>query len=73
MELENQNGTAFPLSIGLQIWTAFVCAPHGGVLLEQNRGEPPRSPSIISRPYFQTDLIAGAIIFDGNELLAIVF
>ena len=30
MELENQNGTAFPLSIGLQIWTAFVCAPNEG-------------------------------------------
>jgi hypothetical protein len=30
IELEYQNGTAFPLSIGLQIWTAFVCAPNGG-------------------------------------------
>ena len=29
-ELEYQNGTAFPVSIGLQIWTAFVCAPNGG-------------------------------------------
>ena len=41
--------------------------PRRGVLQEQNRGEPPRSPSIISRPYFQTDSIASAIIFDGNE------
>jgi hypothetical protein len=30
IELEYQNGTAFPLSICLQIWTAFVCAPNGG-------------------------------------------
>jgi hypothetical protein len=27
MELENQNGTAFPLYIGLQIWTSWVYAP----------------------------------------------
>ena len=32
-----------------------------------------RSPSIISRPYFQTDSIASAIIFDGNELSTILF
>ena len=30
IELENLNGTGFPLSIGLQIWTAFVCAANGG-------------------------------------------
>ena len=30
MELDNQNETAFPLYIGLQIWTAFVCAPNEG-------------------------------------------
>jgi hypothetical protein len=31
MELENQNEPPSPcLSIGLQIWTAFVCAPNGG-------------------------------------------
>ena len=30
IELEGQNGTAFPLSLGLQIWTVFVCAPNGG-------------------------------------------
>ena len=35
-------------------------------------GEPPKSHSIISRPYFQTDSIADAIIFDRNELSAIV-
>ena len=32
-----------------------------------------RSPSIISRPYFQTDSIASAIIFDRNELSTILF
>ena len=42
-----------PLSICLQIWTAFVCAPDGGVLLQQNSGEPPISPSIISRYIFR--------------------
>jgi hypothetical protein len=31
------------------------------------------SPSIISRPYVQIDSIASPIIFDGNELSAILF
>ena len=36
--------------------------PQRRVLLDYNREEPPRSPSIISRPYFQTDSIPDAII-----------
>ena len=48
---------------GLHLYAPLTEGPT-----RKNRGEPPRSPSIIRRPYFQTDSIANAIIFDRNEL-----